>query len=102
MAILIRHDTDAVARLTMNRPDNLNALSDATLAALKDELAAIAEDRSIRAVILSGNGKAFCAGHDLKEMTQGRQQKTAARPISATFLTAVPASCAPFAICRNQ
>src|SRR6056297_1759121 len=73
MAILDRTDTGPVARLTMNQPAKLNALSDAMLAALSAELAAIASDNSIRAVILAGTGKAFCAGHDLKEMTQGRQ-----------------------------
>ncbi|MEO0567383.1 MAG: enoyl-CoA hydratase [Pseudomonadota bacterium] len=73
MAILERHDVGAVAQLTLSSPENLNALSDAMLAALKDTFAALAEDTSIRAVILSGAGKAFCAGHDLKEMTQGRQ-----------------------------
>ncbi len=73
MTILIREDDGAVARLTMNRPEALNALSDAMLAALKEELGRLAEDRSIRAVIIGGAGKAFCAGHDLKEMTQGRQ-----------------------------
>ena len=73
MAILERTDTGPVARLTMNQPEKLNALSDAMLAALSDEFAAIASDNSIRAVILAGTGKAFCAGHDLKEMTQGRQ-----------------------------
>src|SRR6056297_3092512 len=73
MAILDRTDTGPVARLIMNQPEKLNALSDAILAALSAELAAIASDNSIRAVILAGTGKAFCAGHDLKEMTQGRQ-----------------------------
>lgn len=73
MAILDRTDTGPVARLIMNQPEKLNALSDAMLAALSAEFAAIASDNSIRAVILAGTGKAFCAGHDLKEMTQGRQ-----------------------------
>ncbi|MCA8880927.1 MAG: enoyl-CoA hydratase [Rhodobacteraceae bacterium] len=70
--ILIREDTGAVARLTMNAPGRLNALSDAMLAALSDGFAALAQDPAIRVVILRGEGKAFCAGHDLKEMTRGR------------------------------
>lgn len=73
MALLERNDTGAVAHLRMNAPDKLNALSDAMLAALQGEFDALAGDRSIRAIILSGEGKAFCAGHDLKEMTAGRQ-----------------------------
>ena len=61
-----------VARLVMNRPTKLNALSDAMLAALKAKLSEIAADSTIRVVILSGAGKAFCAGHDLSEMQAAR------------------------------
>ena len=75
MAILERNDIDAVAHLRMNAPKRLNALSDEMLAALQDTLDELREDKSIRAVILSGAGKAFCAGHDLKEMTAGRQSE---------------------------
>ena len=73
MAILERSDTGAVAHLQMNAPERLNALSDEMLAALQDEFDRLKDDHSIRAVILSGSGKAFCAGHDLKQMTAGRQ-----------------------------
>ena len=73
MAILERSDTGAVAHLQMNAPERLNALSDEMLAALQDEFDRLKDDRSVRAVILSGSGKAFCAGHDLKQMTAGRQ-----------------------------
>ncbi|MEM7076906.1 MAG: enoyl-CoA hydratase [Pseudomonadota bacterium] len=73
MTLLIRDDVGAVARLTLNSPDNLNALSDAMLAALSGALADLAGDTHIRAVTLAGAGKAFCAGHDLREMTAGRQ-----------------------------
>ncbi len=73
MAILERNDTGAIAFLKMNAPDRLNALSDEMLAALQAELDALHQDHSIRVVVLSGAGKAFCAGHDLKQMTQGRQ-----------------------------
>ncbi|MBO9397257.1 enoyl-CoA hydratase [Shimia sp. R9_2] len=75
MTILERRDTEAVAHLTMNAPDRLNALSDEMLAALQAEFEALSGDSSIRAVILSGSGKAFCAGHDLKQMTAGRQSE---------------------------
>ncbi len=66
--ILLRHDSDAVATLTLNRPDARNALSIGLMEALDAELAAIADDASIRVVILAANGPAFCAGHDLREM----------------------------------
>ena len=79
MAILERHDTGAVTRLVMNAPERLNALSDEMLAALHTSLDEIANDRSVRAVIISGNGKAFCAGHDLKQMTAGRQAEDGGR-----------------------
>lgn len=61
-----------VAVLTLNRPEALNALSDAMLAALKTALEEVAGNEQIKAVILKGAGKAFCAGHDLKEMQAGR------------------------------
>lgn len=73
MAILERHDTGRVAHLRMMSPETLNALSDAMLAELQSALDSLREDRDIRAVVLSGAGKAFCAGHNLKEMRAGRQ-----------------------------
>jgi enoyl-CoA hydratase/carnithine racemase len=72
--ILLRDDADGIATLTMNTPASLNALSDAMLAALADAFASLATDRSIRVVILRGAGKAFCAGHDLKEMQAARAE----------------------------
>ncbi len=71
--ILLRHDENAVASLTMNTPRSLNALSEEMLAALDAALDDIESDDSIRAVVLKGAGKAFCAGHDLKQMTAARQ-----------------------------
>ncbi|WP_417727269.1 enoyl-CoA hydratase [Roseovarius sp.] len=79
MAILDRIDEGAIARLTLNSPGNLNALSDAMLAALQAEFDRLAQDRSIRVVTIMGAGKAFCAGHDLKEMTAGRQAEDGGR-----------------------
>ncbi|MGD9919424.1 MAG: enoyl-CoA hydratase [Paenirhodobacter sp.] len=64
---------NVIAHLTMNAPGSLNALSDAMLARLKARLTEIAADPTIRVVVLKGAGKAFCAGHDLKEMQAGRQ-----------------------------
>lgn len=70
--ILIREQLGKVARLTLNRSAALNALSDGMLAALSDALAAIAGDKATKVVVLRGAGRAFCAGHDLKEMQAAR------------------------------
>ncbi len=75
MTILERNDTSAIAHLRLNSPERLNALSDEMLAALQEQFDNLREDSQIRAVILSGAGKAFCAGHDLKQMTAGRQSE---------------------------
>ncbi|APX90898.1 enoyl-CoA hydratase [Brevirhabdus pacifica] len=68
-----REDNGAVARLTLNDPGRVNALSDAMLGALARRLDNLAEDPAIRAVVLAARGKAFCGGHDLREMTAARQ-----------------------------
>lgn len=71
--ILTRHDEDGIATLTLNAPASLNALSDAMIAALTAQFTALATDRQTRVVILRGEGRAFCAGHDLREMQVARQ-----------------------------
>ena len=65
---VLRSDADGIATLTLNRGDRLNPLSTAMLAALQAELDRVGADESIRAVIIAGAGKHFCAGHDLREM----------------------------------
>jgi enoyl-CoA hydratase/carnithine racemase len=72
--VLLRHDEDGVATLTLNRPDQFNGLSEAMLEALTQEVEAIGQDRSIRVVVIAANGRAFCAGHDLKEMRARPEQ----------------------------
>jgi len=67
-----RADDDGVAVLTLNQPKSINALSEAMLAALSDTFDEIAQDASVKAVILRSAGDHFCAGHDLKEMTARR------------------------------
>lgn len=62
--------TDQVAFLTLNRPSQYNALSEGLLAALHEAVDQIAVDANIRVVVIAGSGKAFCAGHDLREMQQ--------------------------------
>jgi enoyl-CoA hydratase/carnithine racemase len=74
MAILERRDKNAVAYLTLNLPKRLNALSDEMLDALQTTFDSFHTDKSVRAIVLAGAGKAFCAGHDLKQMTEARKQ----------------------------
>ena len=65
---LLRSDTSGVVRLTLNRPLAYNSLCYELLGLLQAELERIAEDAAARVVVIAGAGKAFCAGHDLKEM----------------------------------
>ena len=67
-AILLREDAAGVAVLTLNRPERFNALSLALLNELEEAINAIAGDEAVRVVVIAGAGKAFCAGHDLKEI----------------------------------
>ena len=68
MTDVLRYDrTEHVATVTMNRPDAMNALNIELKEALRDALADAAGDSAVRAVVLTGSGRAFCAGQDLKE-----------------------------------
>jgi len=66
--ILLRSDADGIATLTLNRPQQRNALSVGLMAALQDELDRIAADRAVKVVVIAATGPGFCAGHDLREM----------------------------------
>src|SRR5215470_12749153 len=66
--LLLRHDDGGIVTLTLNRPHQYNALSDALLGELQSQLDAIAGNPTVRVVVIAGAGRAFCAGHDLKEM----------------------------------
>ncbi len=66
--LLRETDSRGVATLTLNRPQAFNSLSVAMLEALQHELDAIGRDSSVRVVVIAAAGRAFCAGHDLKEM----------------------------------
>ncbi|PLC54506.1 enoyl-CoA hydratase [Pollutimonas nitritireducens] len=66
--ILLSDRTDGVLTLTLNRPDQFNALSEELLGALQTQLDAAARDEALRCVVLAAAGRAFCAGHDLKQM----------------------------------
>jgi enoyl-CoA hydratase/carnithine racemase len=67
-AVTRQRDARGVVTLTMNRPANFNALSEEMLAALQAAFDEVARDGSARVVVLAANGKAFCPGHNLKEM----------------------------------
>ena len=69
---LARENIGSIAVLTLNRPQTRNSLSEAMLAALREELASLASDTRIRAVVLAAKGPAFSAGHDLKELSAHR------------------------------
>jgi len=72
--VLLREDKDGVATLTLNRPEQFNSLSEALLDALQRELDRVALDEAARVVVIAGAGRAFCAGHDLKEMRANPRQ----------------------------
>lgn len=82
----IRHDQDGIARLVLNHPARRNALSEAMIAALQSHLEAIAADPAIRVVVLAAAGPAFCAGHDLKEMTAHRGDSDRGRAYFAKMM----------------
>jgi enoyl-CoA hydratase/carnithine racemase len=66
--LLLRQDDGGVVTLTLNRPAQFNSLSRSLMSELQAELDRVAADAGARVLVLAGAGKAFCAGHDLKEM----------------------------------
>ena len=88
--ILLREDRDSIATLTLNRPSQWNALSSALLAELQTALDGIAVDPAVGVVVLAGNGRGFCSGHDLKEiqaMASGEQIEALFRQCSRMMVT---------------
>ena len=73
MSLVERIDDGAISRLILNQPSRLNVLSDELLNTLQEELSSVGKSKNIRCLIISGAGNGFCAGHDLKEMTNKRQ-----------------------------
>ena len=78
-SVLLRERDGDIAILVLNRPQARNSLSEALLNALSAAFTEIAGDKSIRAVVLAANGPAFCAGHDLKELTAQRNDADGGR-----------------------
>ena len=71
MSLVLRVDAGGVATLTLNRPEKLNALTPALFDELRGHLDAIADDTSVRCVVLTGAGRSFCAGNDLDAIASG-------------------------------
>ncbi len=72
--VLLRDSRDGVVTLTLNRPESYNALNESLLSALATALDEIENDKSLRVVVIAANGKAFCTGHDFKEMRNNRSE----------------------------
>jgi methylglutaconyl-CoA hydratase len=91
--VLLVEKKDGIARITLNRPDVRNAFDDALIKALHESFISLGEDESVRAVILAGNGPAFCAGADLNWMTRmagfGYEQNLADAQALADMLAAL-------------
>ena len=81
---VLRTDLDGVATLTLNRPQRFNTLTRDTLAQMNSALADIAVDPAVRVVVIASTGKAFCTGHDMKEMRSHHDE---------SFLSALLADC---------
>jgi enoyl-CoA hydratase/carnithine racemase len=89
--ILLREMLGSIAVLTLNRPDARNSLSEGLIAELHAALKAIHDDASVRAVVISANGAAFSAGHDMKELTARRADADRGRAYFAKMMTACSA-----------
>jgi len=86
--ILLRDlDNHGILRLTLNDPPRRNALSEAMLGKLGEAFTEAGDDPSVRVIVLAANGRAFCAGHDLKEMTAGRDAPDGGRAYFTKVMT---------------
>ena len=85
--VLTRERDEEIAILVLDRPQARNSLSEMLLAALSAAFTEIADDPSVRAVVLAANGPAFCAGHDLKELTARRSDADGGRDYFRTIMT---------------
>ena len=86
--ILLSERIGSIAQLTLNRPAARNSLSEGMIAALHAALNDIRDDKSVRAVVIAANGPAFCAGHDLKELTAHRSDADRGRAYFAGIMNA--------------
>jgi 2-(1,2-epoxy-1,2-dihydrophenyl)acetyl-CoA isomerase len=89
--VLVESRRVAIVTLVLNRPDKLNALNNELSTALNEALARVAQDDSVRTVVLTGAGRAFCAGGDLAAIGKGREAGDASRlePILRAGMSAI-------------
>ena len=73
---LLEAISESVATLTLNRPDRLNALSTPMMDGLLEALPRLARDTAVGVIVLTGSGRAFCAGGDVKSMAEGRVERS--------------------------
>lgn len=92
--ILTTLDDDGILRVTLNRPDSLNAINDVMHRELRDLYARIADDAEVEVVVITGAGRGFCAGGDFKQMQENNAGAAYDDGFSALFVDAV-------AIARN-
>lgn len=90
-SVLLRETMGDVALLTLNRPAARNSLSDRLIAELHTALDEIADDKTVRAVVIAANGPVFSAGHDLKELTARRADADRGRAYFGELMTACSA-----------
>ena len=89
--ILLRETVGSIALLTLNRPAARNSLSEGMIAGLHAALNDIRDDRNVRAVVISANGSAYSAGHDMKELTARRSDADRGRAYFAEIMNACSA-----------
>jgi enoyl-CoA hydratase/carnithine racemase len=89
--ILLRETRGSITVLTLNRPEARNSLSEGLIAELHAALKDIHDDADVRAVVIAANGPAFCAGHDMKELTARRTDGDRGRAYFAEIMTACSA-----------
>ena len=87
--LLHERDDNGILRLILNDVGRRNALSEAMLTQLTEAISKASDDKDVRVVILAAKGPAFCAGHDLKEMTAGRKASDRGRD----YFTKIMAMC---------
>src|SRR5690606_42013084 len=76
-----------LARITLNRPAKYNALSEEVLDSLQHILDKLAQDPSLQCVIIQAEGKAFCAGHDLKQMRSRSEERRVGKEVRSRGAT---------------